>query len=95
LDDLLDVSRITRGALELKKTRAELTLIVGAAIDAARPLLEEKHHTLELSLPRRPVELHADPTRLAQVFSNLLINAAKYTDPGGHIRLRATAEGSL
>jgi PAS domain S-box-containing protein len=89
LDDLLDISRITRGALELKKTRCELTSIIGAAIETARPILDTKRHTLVLELPREPVQLQADVVRLAQVFSNLLINAAKYTDPGGRIQLRA------
>jgi PAS domain S-box-containing protein len=92
LDDLLDVSRITRGSLQLKKTRTELTLIIGTAIDAARPLLEAKGHQLSLELPKEPVAIEADPVRLAQVFSNLLINAGKYTDPGGHISLRATQQ---
>ena len=94
LDDLLDVSRITRGTLELKKSCTELTLVLGAAIEAARPILDSKHHTLSLDLPKQTVRLEADPVRLAQVFSNLLINAAKYTDAGGSIELRATCEGS-
>ena len=94
LDDLLDISRITRGTLELKKTRAELTSVVGAAIETARPILDEKHHTLALDLPAQPLQLEADVVRLAQVFSNLLINAAKYTDPGGQIRLRASPQGN-
>jgi PAS domain S-box-containing protein len=94
LDDLLDVSRITRGRLELKKTLAELTSIIGAAIETARPLLDEKHHTLVLELPTQPVPLEADVVRLAQVFSNLLINAAKYTDPGGKIHLQALLRGT-
>jgi CheY-like chemotaxis protein len=93
LDDLLDVSRITRGTLELKKTHAELTSIVGAAIETARPMLDARHHALALDLPTWPLQLEADAMRLAQVFSNLLINAAKYTDPGGQIRLRATQQG--
>jgi PAS domain S-box-containing protein len=94
LDDLLDVSRITHGTLELKKSRTELTLVLGAAIEAARPILDSKNHTLSLDLPKQTVRLEADPVRLAQVFSNLLINAAKYTDAGGSIELRATREGS-
>ena len=94
LDDLLDVSRITHGTLELKKSRTELTLVLGAAIEAARPILDSKHHTLSLDLPKETVRLEADPVRLAQVFSNLLINAAKYTDAGGSIELRATREAS-
>ncbi len=93
LDDLLDISRITRGTLGLKKTRMELTSVVGAAIETARPMLDEKHHTLALKLPTQPVQLEADAVRLAQVFSNLLINAAKYTDAGGRIRLQARQHG--
>jgi PAS domain S-box-containing protein len=94
LDDLLDVSRITHGTLELKKSRTELTLVLGAAIEAARPILDSRHHTLSLDLPKQTVRLEADPVRLAQVFSNLLINAAKYTDAGGSIEVRATREES-
>jgi PAS domain S-box-containing protein len=94
LDDLLDVSRITRRTLELKRNPTELTSVVGSAIETARPLLDAKHHTLSVDLPKQAVRLEADLVRLAQVFSNLLINAAKYTDPGGHIQLRAACEGS-
>jgi PAS domain S-box-containing protein len=94
LDDLLDVARITRSTLELKKAPTELTFVVGSAIDTARPVLEAKHHTLSLDLPKHTVRLEADLVRLSQVFSNLLINAAKYTDPGGQIHLGATREGS-
>ena len=93
LDDLLDISRISRGTLELKKHPTDLALAVGAAIETARPVLDAKHHTLSLDLPKAAVRLEADPVRLAQAFSNLLINAAKYTDPGGHIQLRAADEG--
>jgi PAS domain S-box-containing protein len=93
LDDLLDVSRITRGILALRKCYTELTLVLGAAIEAARPILDAKHHTLTLDLPKHAVRLEADPVRLGQVFSNLLINAGKYTDPGGHIELRAAQDG--
>jgi PAS domain S-box-containing protein len=94
LDDLLDVSRITRSTLELKKSPNELTLVIGSAIETARPILDAKHHTLSVDLPKHAVRLEADLVRLAQVFSNLLINAAKYTDPGGQIQLRAAQEGS-
>jgi PAS domain S-box-containing protein len=89
LEDLLDVSRITRGTLELKKSPTELTSVLAAAIETARPLLDSKHHTLSLDFPKHAVRLEADTVRLAQVFSNLLINAAKYTDPHGQIRLSA------
>jgi PAS domain S-box-containing protein len=92
LDDLLDVSRVTRGRLELKKSATELTSAIGAAIETVRPLLDEKHHTLALDLPSEPVRLEADAVRLAQIFSNLLINSAKYTPAGGRIQLRAFQE---
>ncbi|HEY6516298.1 MAG TPA: PAS domain S-box protein, partial [Steroidobacteraceae bacterium] len=92
LDDLLDISRITRGTLELKKAPAELTSVLSAAIETARPLLDAKHHGLALDFPREAMRLEADAVRLAQVFSNLLINAAKYTDPQGTIHLSARRE---
>jgi PAS domain S-box-containing protein len=94
LDDLLDVSRITRGRLELKRTTVELAGVLDAAIEAARPLLDERHHRLSVELPEQPLRLEGDPVRLAQVFSNLLINAAKYTDPGGQVHLRAVRTGT-
>ena len=93
LDDLLDVSRITHGTLELKKGRTELTSVVAAAIEAARPLLDARQHTLSLDLPKETVRLDADSVRIAQILSNLLINAAKYTDAGGRIELHARQEG--
>jgi len=93
LDDLLDVSRITHGTLELKRARIELTSVVAAAIEAARPLLDARQHTLALDLPKDTVRLDADSVRIAQILSNLLINAAKYTDAGGHIELHAEQKG--
>jgi PAS domain S-box-containing protein len=95
LDDLLDISRITRGNLELKKTSTELNTVIGAAIETARPLLDAKHHSLSLDLPKHPVQLDADAVRLAQAFSNLLINAAKYTNPGGNIQLLAAQDQGI
>jgi PAS domain S-box-containing protein len=92
LDDLLDVSRITRGSIELKKSRTELALIIASAIDAARPVIDGKQHELVLDLPAEAVYLDADAVRLTQVFSNLLINAAKYTDPKGSIRVQVARE---
>jgi PAS domain S-box-containing protein len=89
IDDLLDISRITHGTLELQKSCTELTSVIGAAIETARPLIDSKRHNLTLDLPKQAVQLEADPIRLAQVFANLLINAAKYTEPGGHIELEA------
>jgi PAS domain S-box-containing protein len=94
LDDLLDVSRVTRDSLELKKVPTELTSVVGAAIETARPTMDAKRHTLSVDLPKQALRLEADPVRLAQIFSNLLINAAKYTDPGGHIQLQASRDGT-
>jgi PAS domain S-box-containing protein len=93
LDDLLDVSRITRGQLDLKKDYVELRSIVDMAIETARPLIEAKHHTMTIDLPAVAVKLEADPLRLSQVISNLLTNAAKYTDAGGQITLAARIEG--
>ncbi|NJO12208.1 MAG: PAS domain S-box protein [Gammaproteobacteria bacterium] len=92
LDDLLDVSRITRGTLEIRKSPIELTSAIAAAIEAARPLIDARNHDLALELPPQSVRLEADLVRLSQVFANLLINAAKYTDPGGKLRLRAWVE---
>ena len=93
LDDLLDVSRIARGRVELRRKRVDLTSVIGAAIDAARPLIDSREHQLSLDLPREPLRIEADPVRITQVLSNLLNNAAKYTDPGGRIELRAWREG--
>jgi PAS domain S-box-containing protein len=92
LDDLLDVSRITRGTLLLRRSSVELSAALAAALEAARPLLEAKSHTWALRLPPMPVRLVADPVRLAQILANLLVNAAKYTDTGGHIEVEAREE---
>ena len=92
LDDLLDVSRITRGQLDLKKDYVDLRTIVEMAVETARPLIEAKHHTLAVNLPEDAVKLEADPLRLSQVISNLLTNAAKYTDAAGRIALSAVLE---
>jgi PAS domain S-box-containing protein len=93
LDDLLDVSRITRGTLMLRRSSVDLGAVVGAAQESARPLIEARSHTLRVRLPEEPLRLVADPVRLAQVLANLLVNAAKYTDPGGRIELEASREG--
>jgi PAS domain S-box-containing protein len=89
VDDLLDVSRITRGKVELRKHRVNLNSILNRAVETVRPLIDEQEHRLEVSLPDEIVELDADPTRLEQIFSNLLNNAAKYTEQGGRIWLTA------
>ena len=93
LDDLLDVSRITRNKLELRKSQITLSSVVQSALETSRPLIDEAGHDLTVVLPTEPVYLDADPVRLAQVFSNLLNNAAKYTPEGGRIRLGAERQG--
>ena len=87
LDDLLEVSRITRGRLELRVERVSLTAVIKAAVETSRPLLESKKHAFSIRLPEKPLELQVDPLRMSQALSNLLTNAAKYTDPGGRIEL--------
>jgi CheY-like chemotaxis protein len=93
VDDLLDISRISRGKIQLRKERVELAAVVRSAVEAARPLVEAQAHELTVTLPPQPIYLDADPTRLAQVFSNLLTNAAKYTEKGGHVWLTAERQG--
>jgi len=93
LDDLLDVSRITRNTLELRRGRVSLAVVVESALETSRPLIDQMKHQLVVSLPPQPVPLDADTTRLAQVFSNLLNNAAKYSDPGSRIWLTAKRQG--
>jgi CheY-like chemotaxis protein len=93
VDDLLDVSRITTGKLQLRKERVDLATVVQNAVEATRPLIDAQGHKLTVTLPPAPVLLDADPTRLAQVFSNLLNNAAKYSEDGGDITLSAELAG--
>ena len=93
IEDLLDIARITRGKLTLRRASTILQDVIAAAVDTARPLIEEGGHTLELQLPESPVPLDADHARLAQVFANLLNNAAKYSDAKGRIELGAALEG--
>jgi PAS domain S-box-containing protein len=92
LDDLLDISRVTRGTLMLRLQPTELGAAVNMAIETARPIIDAKRHMLSIDLPHEPLQITADPMRLAQVLANLLTNAAKYTDPEGHIRLSARCE---
>jgi len=89
VDDLLDVSRVSRGKIELRKGSIELASVVNQAVDVARPLAEGKGIDLSVSLPAQPLYLDADPIRLAQVVGNLLNNACKFTDKGGRIWLTA------
>ncbi len=89
LEDLLDISRITRGTLALRTEMIELSDVVQAAVEAARPTIDAKRHVFSMDMPAETVRFLGDPLRLAQVLSNLLTNAAKYTDPEGRVRLRA------
>ncbi|HWI83076.1 ATP-binding protein [Ramlibacter sp.] len=92
VDDLLDVSRISTGKIELKKQPADLAAILHSAIETSRPHIESARHGLSLEVPREPLEVEGDPVRLAQVFANLLNNASKYTRPGGRIDVVVHAE---
>jgi len=92
LDDLLDVSRVSQGKIQLRKEPVELGAVLLQAVDVSRPMILEKRQELSLTLAEGPLCLDADPTRLVQVFANLLNNAAKYTDAAGHIALTARAE---
>jgi CheY-like chemotaxis protein/two-component sensor histidine kinase len=94
LDDLLDVSRITHNKLELRKEQVELAAVVQTAVETSHPLIDNSQQELTVTLPPEALYLDADPVRLAQVFSNLLNNAAKYSEPGGHIRLTCERQGS-
>jgi CheY-like chemotaxis protein/two-component sensor histidine kinase len=93
LDDLLDVSRISRGKITLHRERVDIRHVVDAAVEASRPLIEQRGHTFSISAPPEPAFLNADPVRFAQILSNLLNNAAKYTPPGGQIELKAEHRG--
>ncbi len=94
VDDLLDVSRITKGKLELRKCRVELADVVQSAVEASRPFVSESNHKLIVNIPQEPIYLDADPNRLTQVLSNLLNNSTKYTPEGGRIRLSAERQNN-
>jgi len=94
LDDLLDISRISHNKLELRKETVELAKVIAHAVETSRSMIEEGGHELSLELAQEPVLVRVDPVRMAQVFSNLLSNAAKYTTTGGHIRIIAERKGS-
>jgi PAS domain S-box-containing protein len=89
IDDLLDISRINRNKMDLRRSRVLLSDVISSAVETSRPVIDANRHELHVSLPDEPIRLDADLTRLAQVFSNLLTNSAKYTKPGGHIWLAA------
>ena len=95
IDDLMDVSRITRGKIELRLDPVPLSSVIAVAVEASRPLIDSNEHQFRLSLPDERIVLYADAVRLAQVFSNLLNNAARYTDRGGRIELSAAREGDM
>lgn len=95
IDDLLDISRISHGKVELRPERVAVSAIVESALEAARPLLVARRHELEVRLPDAPVYLHGDPIRLVQILTNLLSNAAWYTAPGGTVRVEASREGDV
>jgi CheY-like chemotaxis protein len=92
VDDLLDVARISRGKIELRRERVELASVVHSALESVHPLLERMGHELTVTMPSAPVYVNADPTRLAQVVGNLLNNACKFTQPGGHVWLAVEGE---
>src|SRR5207237_2196174 len=92
VDDLLDMSRIMRGKVELRKEPVELATVVARAVETVQPLVDGQQHRLSVVLPDQPVWLDADVVRLGQVLANLLSNAAKYTEPGGQIGLTAAIE---
>ena len=87
IDDLMDVSRINHGNIELRREPVELSQVLELAIESTRPKFNEHGHALSLTMPEQPILLDADVTRLSQVFINLLTNACKYTDRGGHVSL--------
>ncbi|MGH7520236.1 MAG: ATP-binding protein [Gemmatimonadales bacterium] len=93
VEDLLDVSRITRGTIELRRERVDVATVLKAAVEASNALIERARHQLRVSYPAEPLFVEGDITRLTQIVANLLDNAAKYTDPGGQIWLSAGREG--
>jgi PAS domain S-box-containing protein len=93
VDDLLDVARITRGRVPLRKERAALADVLRRSVDGARATMDERGHSLELSLPAEAIHFEADPARIEQAVGNLLSNAAKYTDPGGTVTVTAERDG--
>ena len=89
VDDLMDVARVSRGLIKLKLDNVDVRYVVSTAVESVRPMMAKAEHDLRVELPDEPLSLRADSTRLAQILHNLLHNAAKYTDPGGVIRVSA------
>ena len=94
IEDLLDVSRISRGKIDLRIERLEASAVLESAVESVRPLIDKRRHTLAVVLDRGALWIDADPTRLEQVVVNLLNNAAKYSDDGGRIELSGVREGN-
>ena len=94
VDDLLDISRLTNGKIDLRRDTVSLAAVVERAVELARPLIDERGHRLSLDIPGDPIALDADAARLSQVLANVLHNAAKYTGNGGHIRVSARRAGN-
>src|SRR6185295_6671124 len=94
VDDLLDVARITQGRILLKLEPVEVAKVVGVAVETSRPLITARAHELAITLPPAPLAVQGDFSRVAQILSNLLNNAAKYTEPKGSIHLTVEEDGS-
>ena len=94
IDDLLDVTRISSGKIRMTRSRLPLAEVIQAAVETSQPAIDQPGHTLSVTAPSRPVFVEADATRLAQVFSNLLTNAAKFTPPGGHLQITTERQGA-
>ena len=92
VDDLLDVSRVSRGKIELRREDVSLAVVLRTALETCQPLVTDRGHTIVADIPADPIVVHGDLTRLAQVFGNLLNNAAKYTEPGGHIEVEVAMQ---
>jgi CheY-like chemotaxis protein len=95
VDDLLDVSRITRGKISLTREPLRLEALIARALETVQPSIAERHHELSVVVEERGLALEGDLTRLTQIIGNILSNAAKYTDPGGRIELRARRDGAM
>ncbi|HEV8335875.1 MAG TPA: PAS domain S-box protein [Candidatus Polarisedimenticolia bacterium] len=95
IDDLLDISRITRNRLELRRQRVDLQAVIHQAVETSRPMAERLGHEIRVRLPAEPLFVHGDPVRLAQVFGNLLNNSCKYTKRGGRIEVSAERQGEI
>jgi CheY-like chemotaxis protein/anti-sigma regulatory factor (Ser/Thr protein kinase) len=93
-DEMLDISRVTRGKVELRRELVDVGAVVGRAVETSRPLIEQRGHRLTATLPAGPLRVHVDPVRLEQVLANLLNNAAKYTPPDGRIWLEAEGDAA-